>query len=64
MRRTRMGRGRVTNDERKMIYADYISGLTIQSLSQKYGRPEKTIEEAIKAIGAIEEKKDTKNIIM
>lgn len=64
MRRTRMGRGRVTNDERKMIYADYISGLTIQSLSQKYGRPEKTIEEAIKAIGAIEEKKDTKNIII
>lgn len=57
-------KGRIKNEERNLIYQDYVAGLTLQTLSHKYGRPIKTLEEVIKTVGGIEEKKNTKNVII
>lgn len=56
--------GRLSNEERALVYQDFEDGLTLETLCQKYGRPAKTIEDAIKAVSAKNEYKKTKTIII
>lgn len=58
------GKGRASNEERYLIYEDYVAGLTLQTLSQKYNRPVKTLKEIVETIGTIEGKKQVKNTII
>ena len=56
--------GRLSNKEKSLIYQDFMDGLTEETICTKYGRPLKTIQDAIKDISAQNEKKKTKTIII
>jgi hypothetical protein len=56
--------GRLSNKEKELIYADFAAGLTEETICAKFKRPLSTIQDAIKDISSINEKKKTKTIII